>query len=274
MGMVDGKVALVTGGASGIGRAAAELLAKEGARVLVTDIDAPGLEAVVAAIREAGGEASSMLQDVTDESVWEAVIAECQARYGALHVLFSNAGVGIGCPSITAMSLAEWRLQTAINLDGVFLSMKHGVPAIASSGGGSIIVTSSVAGLRGSPGLAGYGATKGGVRLLTKSVALECARDGLPVRVNSIHPGIIDTPIWTKIPNNGIGQGANRLDPAMLAAATAAHRPGTAQEVAEAVVFLASDRSSYVNGSELVIDGALTAGGGGNRPVISPANQD
>lgn len=271
MGMVDGKVALVTGGASGIGRASAELLAKEGARVLLTDIDAAGLETAVAAIRDAGGEASSMIQDVTDESVWERVIQECQTRYGALHVLFNNAGIGIAVANLTAMSLDDWRRQTAINLDGVFLGTKYGIPAIAAAGGGSIIITSSVAGLRGSPGLAGYGATKGAVRLFAKSAALECARDGLPVRVNSIHPGIIDTPIWEKIPNSGQG-GANRLDPVVLAAATSAQRPGTATEVAEAVVFLASDRSSYVNGSEMVIDGALTAGGGGNRPVVPPAN--
>lgn len=272
MGLVDNKVALVTGGASGIGRAAAEALAREGARVLLTDIDAAGLDTAVAAIRESGGEASSMLHDVTDESAWEAVIAECATRYGGLHVLFNNAGIGIAVASLTQMSLDDWRRQTAINLDGVFLGMKHGVPAIAASGGGSIIITSSVAGLRGSPGLAGYSATKGGVRLLAKSVALECARDGLPVRVNSIHPGIIDTPIWDKIPNSGVAQGGNRVDPAVLAAATPAHRPGTAQEVADAVVYLASDRSSYVNGSEVVIDGGLTAGSGGNRPGVAAPN--
>lgn len=265
MGLVDGKVAIVTGGASGIGRASAESLAREGARVLVTDIDAAGLDVVVGAIKEAGGEASSMVHDVTDESAWEAVIAECQARYGGLHVLFNNAGIGIGVPSITQMSLDDWRRQTAINLDGVFLGCKHAIPAMAASGGGSIIITSSVAGLRGSAGLAGYCATKGGVRLFAKAVALECARDGIPVRVNSVHPGIIDTPIWEKIPSGG-SFGGNRVDPAVLAAATPAQRPGTAQEVADGVVFLASDRASYVNGSELVIDGGITAGAGANRP--------
>ena len=273
MGLVDNKVALVTGGASGIGRASAELLAREGAKVLVTDIDTAGLDAVVGAIRDAGGEASSMLQDVTDESVWESVIAECQTRYGGLHVLFNNAGIGVAVPSVTQMSLDDWRRQTAINLDGVFLGAKHGVPAMAASGGGSMIITSSVAGLRGAPGLAGYSATKGAVRLFSKSVALECARDGLPVRVNSIHPGIIDTPIWSKIPNSGVDLGgANRVDPAVLAAATPARRPGTADEVAEVVLFLASDRSSYVNGSELVVDGSMTAASGANRPGVVSQN--
>lgn len=271
MGMVDNKVALVTGGASGIGRATAETLAREGAKVLVTDIDAGGLEAVVAAIKAAGGEASGMLHDVTDESAWQTVIAECQARYGALHILFNNAGIGIAVPRITAMSLDDWRRQTAINLDGVFLGTKHAIPAMAKSGGGSIVITSSVAGLRGSPGLAGYCATKGGVRLFAKAVALECARDGIPVRVNTVHPGIIDTPIWEKIPNAG-QSGGNRVDPAMLAAATAAHRPGTAQEIADGVVFLASDKASYMNGSELVIDGGITAGSGGNRPGVTDPN--
>jgi NAD(P)-dependent dehydrogenase (short-subunit alcohol dehydrogenase family) len=267
MGMVDGKIAIVTGGASGIGRAAAEALASEGAKVLVTDIDAAGLDEVVGAIKSAGGEASSMVHDVTDESAWEAVIAECRTRYGGLNVLFNNAGIGVAVPSITQMSLDDWRRQTSINLDGVFLGCKHAIPAMQASGGGSIIITSSVAGLRGSPGLAGYCATKGGVRLFAKAVALECARDGIPVRVNSVHPGIIDTPIWDKIPNRGVSAGgANRVDPAELAAATPARRPGTAQEIADGVVFLASDKSAYVNGSELVIDGGITAAVGANRP--------
>ena len=271
--MVDNKVAIVTGGASGIGRATAETLAREGAKVLVTDIDATGIETVVAAIRGAGGEASGVLHDVTDESAWEAVIDECKKRYGGLHILFNNAGIGVAVPSITQMSLDDWRRQTAINIDGVFLGCKHAIPAMQASGGGSIIITSSVAGLRGSPSLAGYSATKGAVRLFAKSVALECARDGIPVRVNSVHPGIIDTPIWEKIPNSGAATGGpNRVDPAVLAAATPAHRPGTAQEVADGVVFLASDKASYITGSELVIDGGITAGSGANRPSITQAS--
>ena len=119
---------------------------------------------------------------------------------------------------------------------------------------------SSVAGLRGSPGLAGYSASKGGVRLFAKSAALECAAEGLNVRVNTVHPGIIDTPIWTKLPSGGLSGGANTIDPEALAAATVAHRPGRPQEIADGVLYLASDLSSYVNGSELVIDGGMMAG--------------
>ena len=121
-------------------------------------------------------------------------------RYGRLDVLVSNAGIGIAVPSITEMSLADWRRQTAINLDGVFLSVKHCLPAMRKTGGGSVIMMSSLAGLRGAAGLSGYCATKGGVRLFAKAIAMECATFGDGIRVNSVHPGIIDTPIWGKIP--------------------------------------------------------------------------
>jgi NAD(P)-dependent dehydrogenase (short-subunit alcohol dehydrogenase family) len=155
------------------------------------------------------------------------------------------------------MSLADWRRQMAVNVDGVFLSVKYCVPAMRRSGGGSIVMLSSVAGLRGSAGLAGYSATKGAVRLFAKSMALECAqaRDG--IRVNSVHPGIIDTPIWTKLP-----PGANaQLDPKKIAEATVPlGKAGQAEDIANGILFLASDASSHITGSELVIDGGITAG--------------
>jgi NAD(P)-dependent dehydrogenase (short-subunit alcohol dehydrogenase family) len=149
------------------------------------------------------------------------------------------------------------RRQTAVNLDGVFLSVKHAVPAMRRAGGGSIIITSSVAGLRGSAGLAGYCATKGGVRLFAKAVAMECASDR--IRVNSVHPGVIDTPIWTKLP---VSAGLNvPIDPREIArAGVPLGRVGEAQDIANGVLFLASELSDYMTGTELVIDGGMTGG--------------
>ena len=174
-GQVQGKVALVTGGASGIGAAVAELLAREGASVAVTDIDDLKGPEVVAGIKKAGHEAVFLHQDVTSEARWVEVVAEVEKRFGRLDILVSNAGIGIAVPSIVDMSLEDWRRQTAINLDGVFLSVKHCLPAMRRTGGGSIIMMSSLAGLRGAPGLSGYCATKGGVRLFAKAIAMECA---------------------------------------------------------------------------------------------------
>jgi NAD(P)-dependent dehydrogenase (short-subunit alcohol dehydrogenase family) len=265
MGQVEGKVAIVTGGASGIGAAAAETLAREGAKVLVTDIDERMGAEVVARIEAAGGQAFFRQQDVTDEALWPEIIAAAVERYGRLDTMVANAGVGIG-GLIVEMSLADWRRQTAINLDGVFMSGKFSIPAIAKSGGGSIIITSSVAGLRGSAGLAGYCATKGGVRLFAKAAAMECAAMGVNIRVNSVHPGIIDTPIWGKIPAGGPGHNAP-IDPnAMAKVAVPLGRAGLAQDIANGVLYLASDLSSYVTGSELVIDGGMTAGTAIRRP--------
>ena len=167
MGQVEGKIAIVTGGASGIGAACATTLAREGAKVVITDIDDAGAQAVVGKIVADGGEAICLHQDVSIEEDWPGVIEATERRFGQLHVMVANAGIGILCKAIE-MSLADWRRQTAINLDGVFLSVKYAVPAMRRAGGGSIIITSSVAGLRGSAGLAGYCATKGGVRLFAK----------------------------------------------------------------------------------------------------------
>jgi NAD(P)-dependent dehydrogenase (short-subunit alcohol dehydrogenase family) len=208
-GQVQGKVALVTGGASGIGEAVCELLARGGASVAVTDVDDLKGPEVVARIKKAGGEASFLHHDVTSEERWIEVVAEVMKRHGRLDVLVSNAGIGISVPSITEMSLADWRRQTAINLDGVFLSVKHCLPVMRKTGGGSVIMMSSLAGLRGAANLSGYCATKGGVRLFAKAIAMECAAFGDGIRVNSVHPGIIDTPIWGKIPTGATGAGQN-----------------------------------------------------------------
>src|ERR1700678_13293 len=270
-GQVQGKVALVTGGASGIGEAVSELLAREGASVAVTDVDDLRGPGVVASIKKAGGEAIFLQQDVTSEARWIEVVAEVEKRYGRLDILVSNAGIGIAVPSIVDMTLEDWRRQNAINLDGVFLSVKHCLPLMRKTGGGSIIMMSSLAGLRGSAGLSGYSATKGGVRLFAKSIAMECAMAGDRIRVNSVHPGIIDTPIWGKLPTEASGSRSNApVDPHERAKiATPLGRAGKAEEIASGVLFLASDASSYVTGTELVIDGGMNAGGVARRPVDS-----
>ena len=266
-GQVAGKVALITGGASGIGAAVAELLAREGASVAVTDIDEFGGPEIVAGIRKAGGEAIFLQQDVTSEARWIEVVADVEKRYGRLDILVSNAGIGISVPSIVDMTLEDWRRQNAINLDGVFLSVKHCLPAMRKTGGGSIIMMSSLAGLRGAPGLSAYSASKGGVRLFAKSIAMECASAGDGIRVNSVHPGIIDTPIWGKIPTEAAGRGQNApIDPEERARlAVPLGRAGHAKEIASGVLYLASDASSYVTGTELVIDGGMNAGGVARR---------
>jgi NAD(P)-dependent dehydrogenase (short-subunit alcohol dehydrogenase family) len=266
-GQVEGKVALVTGGASGIGAAVAELLAREGASVVITDIDELRGPEVIAGITRRGQKATFLQQDVTSEPRWIEIVGEVEKRHARLDILVSNAGIGIAVPSITEMSLADWRRQTAINLDGVFLSVKHALPLMRKTGGGSIIMMSSLAGLRGAAGLAGYCATKGAVRLFAKAIALECASFGDGIRVNSVHPGIIDTPIWGKIPTEAEGRGQNApIDPEERAkVAVPLGRAGQADEIAAGVLYLASDASRYVTGTELVIDGGMYAGGVARR---------
>ena len=258
-GRVEGKVALITGGASGIGRGCAEKLAAEGAVAVVTDLqDDKGAE-TIAAIEKAGGKAWYLHHDVTDEAAWEGVVAEIKTRHGRLDILVNNAGIGIG-GSIVEMKLEDWRRQTAVNLDGVFLGTKHSIPLMRASGdGGSIINISSVAGLKGSAMLAGYCATKGGVRLFTKAVAMECANAKDGIRVNSVHPGLIETPIWLTVGQavNPLANAPPDLD-AMSALAVPLGVKGWPLDIANGVLWLASDESRYVTGQELVIDGGLT----------------
>jgi NAD(P)-dependent dehydrogenase (short-subunit alcohol dehydrogenase family) len=200
---------------------------------------------------------------VASEDAWIGVVAEVKSRLGKLNVLVNNAGIAIA-GSVLTMTLADWRRQQSINLDGVFLGVKHSLPLMRESGGGSIINISSLAGLKGSPTLAGYCATKGGVRLFTKAVAMECglARDN--VRVNSVHPGIIETPIWLGIIPGTIpgaaqpaGSNAPNLDQ-MSEQVVPIGKKGLPEDIAAGVLYLASDESRYVTGSELVIDGGLS----------------
>lgn len=257
---IDGKVALVTGAAAGIGAACARALAGAGAKVAVTDIDAAGGTALVEAIRAAGGEAMFLAQDVTSEARWGEVVAEIEARFGRLDITVANAGIAIGGP-IEAMSLKDWQRQQAINLDGVFLSVRHSIAPMRRVGGGSIVLLSSVAGLRGAAGLAGYCATKGGVRLFAKAAAVELAADR--IRVNSVHPGIIDTAIWGKMATDTSPERRNApvIDPNdRVATMVPAGVIGTPQDVAGCVLFLCGPAAGYVTGAELVVDGGMVAG--------------
>jgi len=252
-GRVAGKVALVSGGASGLGAESGRRLAREGAKVMLTDLDAARGQAIVDEILAAGGQAAFMTHDVTDEARWLEVIGATVAQFGRLDVLVNSAGIGGGQPLLEA-TLEGWRRVTGVNLDGTFLGLRHAAPVMAEGGGGSIINLSSILGKVGLPGAAAYCASKGGVALLTKAAALELAAIG--VRVNSVHPGFIETPmVETALRESDNG---NEMRD-MLISRHALGRLGVPREIADAIVFLASDESSFMTGSELVIDGGYTA---------------
>lgn len=262
MGRLDGKIALVTGAASGIGRSAAVAMACEGASLIVTDVDRAGGLRTRDMIVSAGGRAAFHLHDVTREASWSQALSGLHE----LHVLVNNAGRCAATP-LSEMSYDSWRRQLAVNLDGVFFGVKLALPLLASTGKGSIINISSVAGLKGIAGLSGYCASKGAVRLFTKAVALECAQAGNQVRANVICPGAIETPIWSKMGNDGARpEDAAQYELAMSAARTASMaatplgHAGAPADVAAGVVFLASDESRFITGAELVIDGGVMAG--------------
>lgn len=256
-GRVSGKIACVTGAASGIGRAAALRLAQEGATVIATDIQPD--KGLIAEIEAASGKAVFCEHDVTNEDAWRRICAEIAAQFGRLDVLVNNAGIGLSGP-VTEMSLDGWRRQMAINVDGTFLGVKHCLPLMRKNGGGSIVNVSSIAGIKASANTSGYAASKGAVRLFTKAVALECAALKDNVRVNSLHPGIVETAIWDSLIGTRADGSNQRPRTATLAALTATAvplgRPGRLDEIAAAILWLASDESSYVTGSELVVDGA------------------
>ena len=259
MGRLANRVALVSGGASGIGKASAVRLAEEGAKVVVADIDAELGQQTVGAIQDNSGTAIFMHLDVTNESQWQECVAATVDVYGGLNILVNNAGIAVG-GSILTMTLEDWQRQQAINLDGVFLGVKYAIPAMIESGNGSVINISSVAGIKGSANLAAYNATKGGVRLFTKGVARECSAGRWPVRVNSVHPGVIETPIWDKMNPELLEAGMNTMDlESMAEQVVPTGQLGKPLDIANGVVFLASDESSYMTGTELIIDGGLCA---------------
>jgi len=250
MGRLDGKVALISGGAKGQGAAETRLFVREGAKVVFGDIlDGDGKK-VEAEIRDTGGEATYVHLNVTREADWRAAVATAVERYGKLNVLVNNAGILLRA-KIEATSEEDWDRIMAVNVKGVFLGTKCALPAMRQAGGGSIINISSTAGLVGSPGeTAAYTATKGAVRLFTKATAIQHAKEN--IRCNSVHPGPIETDMIKDMLENRAAweQRLRRLPMG---------RVGTADDVGYGVLYLASDESSYVTGSELVIDGGTTA---------------
>lgn len=246
---LEGKVALITGGSRGQGATEAELFVQEGARVVVADILETEGNAVVAQIREGGGDASFIRLDVTSEDDWRDAVEFALNTYGKLDILINNAAIYKRTP-IVQTELDEWNQIMDINSTGVFLGTKHAVPAMQKSGGGSIINISSTAGLVGSERGSAYGASKGSVRLFTKYTAIQHAGDG--IRANSIHPGPIDT----EMIKENISTPEDRAE---SEARVPLGRIGTVMDVAYGALFLASDESSFMTGAELVIDGGVTA---------------
>lgn len=255
-GRVADKVALVTGAASGLGKATAERLAGEGAAVVVADIRGEPAEAVAAAIRQSGGRATARQLDVSNETDWSAAVADAESAFGKLDVLVNNAGTADGT-WIHKLSLDRWRKVMAINLDGVFLGIKYGAEAMKRCGGGSIVNISSVAGLVGiAEGASAYCASKGGVTLLTRAAALEFALLKSNIRVNSVHPGYMQTPMLEGVIN------AYR-EPDAARDALMRNEPlgrfGEPKDIANAVLYLASDEAAYVTGTQLTVDGGYYA---------------
>jgi len=247
MGRLDGKVALITGASRGQGETEARLFAREGARVVLTDVLVDVGQQVANSIRAGGGEALFLQLDVTNPDEWNEVVRHTVQTYNRLDILINNAGIAQR-GGVEDTSVEDWDRTMDINAKGVFLGMKYAIPAMLQSGGGSVINISSTSGIVGFPGGTAYHSAKGAVRLLTKVAAAEYAKRG--VRVNSIHPGLIETPM------------TDNMAPARLQSLlerTPMGRKGTPLEVAYGALFLASDESSFMTGAELVIDGGMTA---------------
>ena len=245
---LEGKVALITGGGNGMGAEECRLFAREGAKVVIADIrDGDGRQ-VEAQIAEAGGEALFVHLDVSDESSWSAAIEKTISRFGRLDLLVNNAGIS-GEGNLT--SSESWDRLMNINAKGVFLGITHAVPEMAKAGGGSIVNISSISGFVGQENIhPGYNASKGAVRILTKSAALQHAKDN--IRVNSVHPGLMPPMITSSSSSWGDRDAA-------IAADVPLGREGRPIEVANAVLFIASDEASYITGTELIVDGGFTA---------------
>ena len=248
MGRLDGKVALISGGSKGQGAAEAKLFAQEGAKVVLADILDDEGKKVEAEINETGGDAKYVHLDVTSEDDWAAAVQEAVDSYGKLDILVNNAGILLR-KGVEETSAEEWDMVQNVNSKGVFLGVKAAIPAMRAAGGGSIVNISSIAGLKGSTSTA-YGASKGLVRLLTKSTAIQYGPEG--IRCNSVHPGIIETDMTEGMLTESLGR-EHWLERTPLGIIA------TSLDVALGVLYLASDESRYVTGSELVIDGGITA---------------
>ena len=251
-GRVAGKVALVTGGAKGLGEADARALAAEGARVVLTDVDEAGGQAVADDI---GGVFKP--QDVTDEARWQTIIDEIQRDFGALHVLVNNAGIVLP-GSIESQTYAQYQAQMTVMADGTFLGSKYAIPLMAASGGGSIINMASVVSKLAYSGVVSYAAAKGAIEGMSRSIAAHCLESGYRIRCNSIHPGIINTPM---VQNFGAQAGDVAVDvpqPPEGPLPAEAGVLGTPRNIADLVVFLASDESAFITAQEFVIDGGMS----------------
>ncbi len=251
--LLEGKSALVTGGGSGIGRATCLAMAREGASVTVADLPGPGAEETVDLIRKAGGTAHAVVADVTNPAQVEAMVASAVAAYGRLDCAHNNAGiaamhVGAGGQRIGDIAQEAWERMLAVNLTGVWLCMKHEIAAMERTGGGSIVNTASIAGLVGLPGSNAYIAAKHGVVGLTKAAAIDHA--ATRIRVNAVCPGYVETDM--------IRDAMSRRGDSILATVPM-HRLGTPDEIAEAVVWLCSDRSGFMTGAAMPVDGGYTA---------------
>ncbi|MEN2979696.1 glucose 1-dehydrogenase [Tistrella bauzanensis] len=255
-GRLEGKVVLITGAAGGLGQAMAHLFAAEGATLVLTDLGQDRLDALKAALSSSGYDRVLVMeQDVTDEALWEEVIDKTVAGFGRLDVLVNNAGIGY-MADLEETSLAEWKRVHAINSEGPFLGTRKAIKVMKLTGGGSIVNISSIAGLIGAVNLAAYCSSKGAVRLFTKAAALHCARRGYNIRVNSVHPSFTETPMVRDMITSA--RNPDKME-AALATAAPMGRMGRPEEVAYAVLYLASDESSFVTGTELAVDGGNTA---------------
>jgi len=256
MNRVKNKVAIVTGGSSGLGKSSAILLAREGAKIVVTDIDEEDGKKVVQQIKANGGEAIFIKQDVSKEDEWKNVIETTLKTFGKLHILANSAGIGLG-GTVEEVTLEDWKNLIDVNLNGTFLGTQYGIKGMKETGeGGSIINFSSIEGLIGDPNLPAYNASKGGVTIFTKSAALHCARQGYGIRINSIHPAYI----WTPMVENFLkAQGNVEEGKKQLESLHPVGHLGEPDDIGYGVVYLASDESKFMTGSELVIDGGYTA---------------
>ncbi len=250
MGDVSGKVVIITGGSAGIGEAHARLFAERGAMVVITDVQDEVGERLAAELRGQGAVADYIHLDVRDEADWQAVVDRAVELHGTIDVLVNNAGIYIQAP-LEQTSAAQFDLLLAINVKGTFLGCKAVAPVMRKAGGGAIVNTGSIAGFVANlDGESAYASTKGAVRMLSKAVAYDLARDG--IRVNTVNPGVVATPM-------AAGFFEDPATAKALLATTLLERPAQAREIAETVLFLASDAASFMTGSDLVVDGGFTA---------------